>query len=608
MQAEAITIYVPHRILMDTLSHLKSYGEKGYECTLFWTGKFIESNRAIVTSLFHPQQHAAALGVRVDPLEVARFYLTLHENKEQLISQVHSHPSTAFHSPIDDSYPIAHKPGLLSIVVPHYGFIEAKEFISKVAVYEYRGYETWRRLSLNEVKRRIILLPRDFESKLFDRTKLLIRHLRFPARGVLSRLKERRIAVVVDEKLLFTRRGQHMLSASVNLLTRCCINIDVFLPEDRVTPLIDAPFLRDDLVSDLIKLALRINPDSSLRVNPASRAKYDVALIIGEGAFTKADYNVFIDALGWLSYVGAEKPRYFSGDSENPIGPLVSASRGSAEVFKALLNKIVGRRHKPCSPTIFSALNYEINQLSWDNLPLPKIFLDDVLLVGAGAIGNCVAYCLASLPNVSGNLTVIDPERVETTNLNRYVLATMTDLRAYKTNIIRKRLRGKFNVKSFSGTYQEYPHRRKHDLVVVCVDDVKTRWAVQLDFPRLILSGGMYADSFTISRHDDFLNKPCLGCLYPSYVEMRHARYPAVSFVSMFAGVLLAGEILKEYVSSLRKFRLNTSFTVSSVFATPKVNETYFVEGLYEKSDNCGCRCKSQEVIEMYKKSKPIRC
>jgi proteasome lid subunit RPN8/RPN11 len=603
MRAEVTAVYVPYRVLINTLDRLRSHGKEGCECTLFWTGKVIEDNKAVVTSLFYPQQYATALGAKVDLSEVAKLYLSLNENKEQLISQVHSHPSSAFHSSIDDSYPIAHKPGLLSIVVPYYGFIEAKEFISKVAIYEYIAYKVWRRLSRDEARRRIIILPSDFENKLFDRTKLLIRHLNFPAQSILSKLKERRIAIVVDEELLFTHRGQHMLTASVNLLARCCINIDVFLSEDRVTPIIDAPFLHDNLADDLTKLVLGINPDLSFRINPKFHAKYDVALIIGKSTFAKAEYNIFIDALGWLSYVGGRESEHFSGDSENPIGPLISASRGSAEVFKALLNKVTGRRYKPCSPTIFSALNYKINQPTWDNPPLPRVSLNDVLLVGAGAIGNCVAYCLTSLPSASGNLTVIDPERVETTNLNRYVLATITNLRAYKANLIKKRLKEKFDVKSFLRVYQKYPHRREHDLVVVGVDNVKTRWDVQLDFPRVILNGGMYADSFTISRHDDFLNKPCLGCLYSSYVEMRHAKYPAASFVSMFAGALLVGEILKEYVSSLREYRLSISFTISSVFATPKVNETYFVGGLHEKSDNCGCRCKSLEILEMYKRS-----
>jgi proteasome lid subunit RPN8/RPN11 len=565
----------------------------------------VEGKKAIITSLLCPQQHATALGAKVDPSEVARLYLTLHENKEELISQIHSHPSTAFHSSIDDSYPIMHKPGLLSIVVPHYGFVEMKEFLSKSAIYEYKDYKVWNKLTLDEVRQRIIRLPKDFESRLFNRTKLLIKYLNYPVqKNLLSKFKHKKVAVTIDGNLLFTHRGQHMLYASINLLVRCSINIDVFLPDDNVTPLIDAPFVHGNLSDDLIKLALRVNPNLLFRVNPASpRARYDVALIIGRDAFAKADHNVYIDALGWLSYVGAEEPKCFSGDSENPIGPLISASRGSAEVFKILLNKIVGSQYRPLDSAIFSALDYKINQTSWDNPSLPKIFLNDVLLVGAGAIGNCVAYSLASLPYGSGKLTVVDPERIDVTNLNRYVLATITELKMYKVDIIKSRLKEKFDVKSFPGAYQNYPHRRKHSLVVTAVDDVRTRWDIQLDFPSVILNGGMYADSFTISRHDDFLNKPCLGCLYPSSIEMHPMKYPAASFVSMFAGALLAGEILKEHVSSLKGYRLNTSFTVASIFAAPKVNETYLVGGLYEKVENCGCHCKSQEIIDMFRKA-----
>ena len=35
--------------------------------------------------------------------------------------QVHTHPLEAFHSPTDDEFPIIHKPGFLSLVIPNFG-------------------------------------------------------------------------------------------------------------------------------------------------------------------------------------------------------------------------------------------------------------------------------------------------------------------------------------------------------------------------------------------------------------------------------------------------------------------------------------------------------
>jgi hypothetical protein len=33
----------------------------------------------------------------------------------------HTHPGEAFHSSIDDEFPIIHKPGFLSLVIPNFG-------------------------------------------------------------------------------------------------------------------------------------------------------------------------------------------------------------------------------------------------------------------------------------------------------------------------------------------------------------------------------------------------------------------------------------------------------------------------------------------------------
>jgi len=54
----------------------------------------------------------------------------------------------------------------------------------------------------------------------------------------------------------------------------------------------------------------------------------------------------------------------------------------------------------------------------------------------------------------------------------------------------------------------------QYDRVVLCVDNVVSRYAVQSDLPRLLLNAGTNAYSFQASRHD-FLNEACLACLYP---------------------------------------------------------------------------------------------
>jgi hypothetical protein len=61
------------------------------------------------------------LYVRVEGNELHRLNVWLYENREQLGVQVHSHPTDAFHSDLDDAYPMVTMPGGLSIVVPDFG-------------------------------------------------------------------------------------------------------------------------------------------------------------------------------------------------------------------------------------------------------------------------------------------------------------------------------------------------------------------------------------------------------------------------------------------------------------------------------------------------------
>ena len=596
-------VYIPYSILLKTLDHLKSHGRKGIECIAHWCGKSIESDGAVVTSCIYPTQYATAVGAKVDPSEVARIYLQLYKAKEHLFAQVHSHPSTAFHSSVDDYYPIIHKPGLLSIVVPKYGFIDPKGFLRKSAVYEYQDQRIWRRLTPSETRARLKVLPEDFEERLFSRTKLFAGHLGIPLHDLLFKLKMGKVAVVIDDELLHSYRGWCMLVTCVNILARCCVNMDVFLSREDFNSTPTLPLLEKDSANGLAKLCLKINPNCMFRSNPASQG-YDAALIIGEQASIEAEQNIFINAFGWLSYVSTKKGKRFSADAQNPIGPLVASCLGSAEVVKTLFNKIAKSKFKSIGSLAFSALDYKVNQTRWNNPSLPNKISLDACLIGAGAIGMAVAYALASLPATSGKLAVIDPEIVEVSNLNRYSLATITDVGSPKVNVMKRRLMGGLKVDAFKGAYQRYPRRSKHDLVAVTVDNVKTRCEVQLDFPRVILNGGMYANSFTVSRHDDFLNKACLGCLYPAYSEtIPMQQYPAMSFTSMFAGALLAGEILKERVAKLRRYALDNAFMVNNIFAAPKIGETYLVGRLFDKSDNCSCHCRSPEVIKAYKKS-----
>ena len=81
----------------------------------------------------------------VDSEELRRLNVWLYNNDIELIAQIHSHPSEAYHSEADDRYPIVDTYGALSIVVPD--FAAAPMNVSSWAFYRLSSSKEWDLLS-----------------------------------------------------------------------------------------------------------------------------------------------------------------------------------------------------------------------------------------------------------------------------------------------------------------------------------------------------------------------------------------------------------------------------------------------------------------------------
>jgi hypothetical protein len=79
-----------------------------------------------------------------------------------LIAQIHSHPSEAYHSETDDTYPIATTAGALSIVVPDFAIRPFR--LNDCAVYRLLPKQGWVHVS-NAMVERIIQLTEQADSE-----------------------------------------------------------------------------------------------------------------------------------------------------------------------------------------------------------------------------------------------------------------------------------------------------------------------------------------------------------------------------------------------------------------------------------------------------------
>ena len=110
---------VPQTVLRQTFDHLRQCGRGQQECQILWTSSWDTVEE--ITGVVHPKHRAHAGGFEVESDWLTSFWIDLAERRVGVRVQVHTHPREAFHSRTDDSYPMVHTPGFLSLVIPRFG-------------------------------------------------------------------------------------------------------------------------------------------------------------------------------------------------------------------------------------------------------------------------------------------------------------------------------------------------------------------------------------------------------------------------------------------------------------------------------------------------------
>ena len=101
-----------------TLDHFRRCGAGRRECVAYWVGP--ANQPGVVDRVAHPEHEATVGFYQVHEDWLHSFWLELALSRESVRAQVHTHAGEAFHSPIDDGWPIVHTPGFLSLVIPNF--------------------------------------------------------------------------------------------------------------------------------------------------------------------------------------------------------------------------------------------------------------------------------------------------------------------------------------------------------------------------------------------------------------------------------------------------------------------------------------------------------
>ena len=145
-------IEIPQSIFNQTLKQLQQVGEDYKEGIAYWSGVLNNNNGVIKNVIFaddYPEFHNESYFANVSLETSFKIGEKIHQRNEFLFAQIHTHPSDAFHSFVDDNYPISHRIGFLSIVIPNFG--KNIYLLQQCKIFEYKA-----KAKRNELKEKYV--------------------------------------------------------------------------------------------------------------------------------------------------------------------------------------------------------------------------------------------------------------------------------------------------------------------------------------------------------------------------------------------------------------------------------------------------------------------
>jgi hypothetical protein len=110
---------VPAALLAETFDILRRCGGGQRECQVLWTSSW--ETPFNISKVVHPDHRAHGGGFELSSGWISGFWQELARSGCGIRVQIHTHPAEAFHSSVDDRFPIIHTVRFLSLVIPRFG-------------------------------------------------------------------------------------------------------------------------------------------------------------------------------------------------------------------------------------------------------------------------------------------------------------------------------------------------------------------------------------------------------------------------------------------------------------------------------------------------------
>lgn len=294
--------------------------------------------------------------------------------------------------------------------------------------------------------------------------------------------------------------GSFSLDLAIRLLSR-------LYPKIRISDLANE---NHEIVEKLTDKALAIN--SSIEITQESPT---ISLVIGSTSLDIKNSRpiLYVGSDYWIAKLSLEHP-VGSGISNLPFAAGASVCIGASNVFRFVFKELIDDFKLDTEVNLSLISLNQTEELEKNEIS--QINIDGTILVGFGAIGNGFIWALSNTPNIKGRFTIIDPEKIELSNLQRYCLAEEKQIEISKVHIA-KNLFQKTGIELnlFEGDWAAYLNSNGNwynELVCVAVDLAKDRIAIQSSLPKSILNAYTENNRIGITRHSNFVESACLSC------------------------------------------------------------------------------------------------
>lgn len=419
----------------------------------------------------------------------------------------------------------------------------------------------------------------------------------------------------------------------------------------RLSPLIGSgePLL-ESLLGGVDKVGSSADGFAPVEVWRGDSAAADITIAIGFHSDPEATFC----CAGWglCGGVFESEIRCPTTDSQLTIGPYIAASLAAGEVFRAA--RLID--YRPEHQLFFNASDCTtVTEPIWSDLAINGI-LTSVALIGVGAVGSALLHCLYPLP-LAGNIMIADDDEkgLDETNLGRYVLFGAGSITKMKASEAARLLAGAaFTVTAHDGGFEHFFESGRPTTILSAVDKNEARHGLQEQYSPLYISASTHDLRLEVLRCVPPGVGACLSCFNPLGKDVRTedeirallASDPAlaqstaqklridtddlavwirerkcnetgervilafrtddgaipafaVGFVSVFAGTLLAAELLKTIAGENQPLNEAANRVVFQ-FRNPSasINRASF----YGRDDNCTTCSENNQGIGIWKR------